>query len=285
MKPGENSHLTAIERDSPSFPLKILRERLKLNGEILDFGCGFGSDADFLNKNGYTCDKYDPHYFPSFPKKKYDTIICFYVLNVLSKEAQFKVLIEISRLLKQNGSAYFAVRRDLKNDGFRMHRVHKKPTFQCTVALPFQSILANKFCEIYSYQRINNNQLVSSSCIFCTPNEDMFLICESAHTYAIFDKYPVSRGHSLVIPKRHVSNYFELTQKEKTACWMMIDEVKSILTEEFDVVDFNVGINVGKLAGQTINHAHIHIIPRYLGDVKEVEGGIRGVIPEKRNYL
>ncbi len=285
MTSGNNSHLTAIQRDKPSFPLRRLLKDAFLKGDVLDFGCGFGSDADYLISLGYNCDKYDPHYFPEYPKKKYDTIISFYVLNVIDKETQTKVLIQISNLLKPNGSAFFSVRRDIVREGFRIHKVHKKPTFQCNVTLPFESILLNDFCEIYLYRKINELAKTNSSCIFCSPNNEMKLICESASSYALYDKYPVNTGHSLIIPKRHIENYFDLSQKEKTSCWIMVDEVKSILTKEFNVADFNVGINIGKYAGQTINHAHIHLIPRYENDTSEVIGGVRGVIPEKRNYL
>ncbi|MCV5968643.1 HIT family protein, partial [Lactococcus petauri] len=86
--------------------------------------------------------------------------------------------------------------------------------------------------------------------------------------FSIFDKFPVSEGHALVIPKRHVSNYFELSFKEQMACWLMVNKVKTIINQHFKVEDFNIGINIGSIAGQTIPHVHIHIIPRYKGDVE-----------------
>ncbi len=285
MKLGNNSHLTAIERKGPSFPLKTLIKRNVLQGQILDYGCGYGVDADYLVSKGYHCDKFDPFYFPEVPQKKYDTIICFYVLNVLDKEEQSQVLLRISQLLKPSGHAFFAVRRDIIRDGQRMHKIHKKLTYQCNVTLPYESIFSNDFCEIYNYQTIVSKSHSDNDCLFCQPNQSMELICESAFSYAIYDKYPVNEGHALIIPKHHVENYFDLSHKEKMSCWFMVDEVKRIVSERFNVNDFNIGVNIGLLAGQTINHVHIHIIPRYKNDVKNPIGGIRCVIPEKQNYL
>ena len=107
---------------------------------------------------------------------------------------------------------------------------------------------------------------------------------ESATAYAIFDKFPVSNGHTLIIPKKHCSDYFELSFKEQSACWFMLNKTKEILTKEFSPDGFNVGININEAAGQTVSHVHIHLIPRYKGEVKEPGGGIRGVIPEKKSY-
>ncbi|HSK13148.1 MAG TPA: HIT family protein [Phnomibacter sp.] len=110
------------------------------------------------------------------------------------------------------------------------------------------------------------------------------MIVGSATTYSIFDKFPVNEGHALIIPKRHVANYFELTVKEQTAGVLMLNKVKEILMEKYGPDGFNVGINVGEVAGQTIHHVHIHLIPRYKGDVEAPRGGVRGVIPDKRSY-
>jgi diadenosine tetraphosphate (Ap4A) HIT family hydrolase len=103
--------------------------------------------------------------------------------------------------------------------------------------------------------------------------------------YPIYDKFPEINGHALLIPKRHCADYFELSSKEQSACWSLVNTVKQILKEKFIRDGFNIGINVNKEAGQTIDHVHIHLIPRYKGDVKDPEGGVRGVIPEKRNYI
>ncbi|BAZ37232.1 hypothetical protein NIES4101_31530 [Calothrix sp. NIES-4101] len=282
MKKQKNkySHLTAIERVFLSSPAQFLLDKNLFIGNILDFGCGFGNDVKLLQKKGYDITAYDPYYFPQYPQAKFDTIICFYVLNVLFPEEQANVLMEVSYLLKPGGKAYFAVRRDIKKEGFREHYVHKKPTYQCIVKLPFKSIKSNEYCEIYEYTHYNNQRHSSNNCIFCNPYKHLILLSESATTYAIFDGYPLSKGHVLVIPKRHVSNYFELPLKEQSACWLMVNKIQEILNKEFAPDGFNIGMNVNKHAGQNVMHASIHIIPRYQGDTVGVKSGMRCVIPK-----
>ncbi len=279
------SYFTAKEREFLSFPAKLLVNKKLLVGEVLDFGCGFGKDVEILSSRDIKIIGYDPHYFPDYPSKKFDTIICFYVLNVLMQEEQASVLMEISQLLKPTGKAYFAVRRDLQYEGFRTHKVHQKPTFQCNVMLGYKSIFRNENCEIYQYTHFN--QLLrpeNADCPFCNPDSQRELILESATAYSIFDKFPVSKGHALIIPKKHCADYFELTFKEQSACWFMLNKLKEILKTKFNPGGFNIGININESAGQTINHVHIHLIPRYIGDVIDPEGGIRSVIPDKRTY-
>jgi len=282
---NHNSHLTAKERESLSFPAKILYNKKLLNGEVLDFGCGYGKDVELLKAKGINIEGYDKFYFPEYPTKKFDTIICFYVLNVLLQEEQAQVLMEISQLLKPTGKAYFAVRRDIQFEGFRTHKIHQKQTYQCNVILGYLSIFKNENCEIYEYQHYNQiSKEEKSDCIFCSPDSELEIILESATTYSIYDKYPVSNGHTLIIPKRHCANYFDLTFREQSACWFMVNAVKNILQNKYNPDGFNIGINVNFASGQTIPHVHIHIIPRYSGDVSDPEGGVRGVIPANRKY-
>src|SRR6478672_712792 len=276
------SHLTAIERVSLSFPAQFLLAKNQLQGRILDFGCGFGSDVKLLQQKGFDITGYDTYYFPQYPDKKFDIIICFYVLNVLFVEEQANVLMEVSHLLNPGGKAYYAVRRDLKKEGFREHYIHKKQTYQCIVKLPFPSIHEDDYCEIYEYTHYNHQRNSSNKCIFCNPYKHLNLLTESATAYAIFDGYPVSKGHILVIPKRHIANYFELPFKEQSACWFMVNKVQEILSKEFNPDGFNVGINVNKDAGQNMMHSSIHVIPRYKGDAVEAKGGMRSVIPKRK---
>ena len=216
------SHLTAKERDILSFPARIIKERDLLVGEVLDFGCGFGKDVEILGSQGFKIEGYDKHYFPHFPRKKFDTILCFYVLNVLLPEEQAKVLLEISSLLKPRGKAYFAVRRDLLYEGYRTHKIHQKPTYQTQVVLPFRSIFKNENVEVYEYQHYNQIQKADPACPFCNPESNLELILESAQAYSIFDKFPVNPGHSLIIPKRHISDYFELSFREQSSCFLCL---------------------------------------------------------------
>ncbi len=122
---------------------------------------------------------------------------------------------------------------------------------------------------------------MSKCCPFCEPKES---ILDGNHLYARFDKYPVTKGHTLIIPFRHVEDYFKATNQEKTELIAMIDKVKKILDYRYKPDGFNIGVNCGDAAGQTIKHLHIHIIPRYKGDIEDPSGGVRGVIPTRQKY-
>ena len=127
-----------------------------------------------------------------------------------------------------------------------------------------------------------NNKRVD--CIFSSIPRDR-IISENDLTFAIRDNYPVTTLHSLIIPKRHVEDYFSLTKDELLSCDALLKEVKSsIKAEDESVKAFNVGINSGEAAGQTIFHCHIHLIPRRVGDVENPRGGIRHLIPGKGDY-
>ncbi|WP_298393721.1 HIT family protein [Flavobacterium sp.] len=285
IKDNIHSHLTAIERTSLSYPARILLNQKRIKGKVLDFGCGIGKDVELLKDKGFEIDGFDPFYFPEFPTEKYDTILCFYVLNVLLPEEQAEVLMNVSHLLKPNGKAYFAVRRDIQYEGYRMHKLHKKETYQCIIKLGYASIYKNDNCEIYEYEQYTTlNQGNASLSPFLVGDTARELIVETATVFSFYDKYPVTEGHALIVPKRLVSNYFDLTLKEQMACWIVANKVKTILQEKFNPDGFNIGINIKEEAGQTVPHCHIHIIPRYKGDVENPRGGIRGVIPSKKEY-
>lgn len=120
-------------------------------------------------------------------------------------------------------------------------------------------------------------------CIFCdTTNKN--ILFHSELCYAIYDEYPVSKGHVLIIPYKHISDYRELDETTKKHMWTAVDHAIYGLTELFNPDGFNIGINIGESAGQSIPHVHIHVIPRYNGDVETPRGGVRGVIPNKQNY-
>ena len=134
--------------------------------------------------------------------------------------------------------------------------------------------------------KTTNQSIINTKedCPFCNLDSKRELILESEFAFAIFDNYPVSNGHTLIIPKIHCSNYFQISFSYQSDCWMMINKVKDELQKRFNPDGFNIGININEEAGQTIPHCHIHIIPRYRGDVAQPRGGIRGVIPSKKNY-
>jgi diadenosine tetraphosphate (Ap4A) HIT family hydrolase len=125
--------------------------------------------------------------------------------------------------------------------------------------------------------------LTPEQCPFCQPKDRKCLI-ESKLSYAIFDAYPVTLGHLLVIPRRHISDFFDLYPHEVEDLMRLLWHAKEYVAREYQPDGFNVGINVNTAAGQTIPHVHIHLIPRNTGDVEDPTGGVRGVIPWQSKY-
>ena len=124
---------------------------------------------------------------------------------------------------------------------------------------------------------------MENNCPFCNLSSDR-IIMENDLSLAFYDSFPVSEGHVLIVPKRHVANYFDLTQEEIVAMNDLMFRMKSLLDNKLHPDGYNVGINVNEAAGQSIFHVHMHLIPRYKGDVPNPKGGVRGVIPNKQKY-
>lgn len=114
------------------------------------------------------------------------------------------------------------------------------------------------------------------SCIFCK-TQDLEIQVENDLAFAIFDKFPVNKGHMLIIPKRHYQNFLKSNEDEILAIYSLIDKCKDLLQEKYNPDGYNVGININEAAGQTIMHLHVHLIPRYKGDVDDPRGGIRNL--------
>ncbi len=123
-----------------------------------------------------------------------------------------------------------------------------------------------------------------SECIFCNLPKNIEILKENKCALAFYDAFPVSKGHLLVIPKRHIADFFDLSGEEHDAIFSLVKECKEILQSKYNPDGFNVGVNVGEAAGQSVFHVHVHLIPRYAGDVKSPKGGVRGVIPAKQSY-
>ena len=124
----------------------------------------------------------------------------------------------------------------------------------------------------------------NNPCLFCDSKKSG-IAHENDLAYASYDSYPVSDHHCLIIPKRHIKDYFDMTNDELIACNDLIQIVKNeILSKDINVKGFNIGTNAGKIAGQSIMHCHIHLIPRREGDVDKPQGGVRSVIPNKQHY-
>ena len=124
----------------------------------------------------------------------------------------------------------------------------------------------------------------NNPCLFCDSKKSG-IAHENDLAYASYDSYPVSDHHCLIIPKRHIKDYFDMTNDELIACNDLIQIVKNeIQSKDTNVKGFNIGTNAGKIAGQSIMHCHIHLIPRREGDVDNPQGGVRSVIPNKQYY-
>jgi len=118
-------------------------------------------------------------------------------------------------------------------------------------------------------------------CLFCTPRG---ITSQNALAYATRDTYPVSPGHTLIIPLRHCRDFFELTADEMAACFDLLIAERKQLATDLKPDGYNVGVNVGRAGGQSVLHVHIHLIPRYAGDHPSPRGGIRQIIPWKAHY-
>lgn len=125
----------------------------------------------------------------------------------------------------------------------------------------------------------------SSTCVFCRESLADEVLATEQYAFAVLDGFPVTPGHALVLPIRHIKSVFELTAEEQTSCWRLIHLLRQRMLREDDAITgFNVGANDGETAGQTVGHAHIHLIPRRDGDSDAPRGGVRGVIPQRMSY-
>ena len=122
------------------------------------------------------------------------------------------------------------------------------------------------------------------ACVFCDRLAAGDLAAENELAAAFLDAFPLTHGHTLVVPRRHETDYFALTAAEQTAMWRLVNTVRARVEGELHPDGYNLGVNVGQAAGQTVGHVHIHLIPRYAGDVDDPRGGIRWIIPAKARY-
>ncbi len=122
-----------------------------------------------------------------------------------------------------------------------------------------------------------------TDCPFCRLEERRILLVNDLAA-AFTDGFPISEGHTLVVPKRHVASLFDLTEEEQAAVWSLVAQVRAKLMAELKPDGFNVGLNDGVAAGQTVMHAHVHVIPRRRGDSEDPRGGVRWILPTKAQY-
>lgn len=124
-------------------------------------------------------------------------------------------------------------------------------------------------------------------CIFCQiaqQKKEAEIIGKFQHCFAMKDQYPVSKGHLLLIPFQHIDSWFSASKEIKEEIFLASEEMKGFLHEQYQPDGYNIGMNCGKAAGQTVMHLHVHLIPRYTGDMEDPKGGVRGVIPCKQKY-
>ena len=129
-------------------------------------------------------------------------------------------------------------------------------------------------------ERIVNDPL----CPMCARLSSGALLAESKHSVAFLDAFPLNPGHALIVPRRHIADLYLLGPDEQADIWQLVAETRRILDAKFAPAGFNVGLNVGEAAGQTVPHAHVHVITRYTGDVPDPRGGVRWVIPARARY-
>jgi diadenosine tetraphosphate (Ap4A) HIT family hydrolase len=125
--------------------------------------------------------------------------------------------------------------------------------------------------------------MTQSTCPFCNRDQSKVLMAND-HAFAFLDGFPVTPGHSLIVPKRHISSFFEATKQEQAAMFDLVAQMRELLLAERSPDGFNIGINDGPAAGQTVMHLHIHLIPRYTGDTEDPRGGVRWIMPVKAPY-
>lgn len=121
-------------------------------------------------------------------------------------------------------------------------------------------------------------------CVFCDRLRSGDLIAESPLAAAFPDAFPLSPGHALIVTRRHERDFWALREAEKAALWELVSVVKSHIESRLPPDGYNLGMNVGEAAGQTVGHVHLHVIPRYRGDVPDARGGVRWIIPERARY-
>jgi len=137
-------------------------------------------------------------------------------------------------------------------------------------------------CKTSCYRSAVMSTQLTAGCPFCTPSAPV--VASNASAFAIRDAFPVSVGHTLIVPRRHFASWFDASDEERRALLELVDRVKLDLDRDSAPAGYNIGINDGQAAGQTVMHLHVHVIPRFTGDVDEPTGGVRFVIPERGNY-
>ncbi len=128
-----------------------------------------------------------------------------------------------------------------------------------------------------------HGQIMAEECPFCDPETGRVRLGTEAGL-ALDDLFPVAEGHTLVVPRRHVRTIYDLPEADQAGLWELVRTVRDDLVEDLRPDGFTIGLNEGSAAGQSVDHAHIHVIPRFLGDVPDPTGGIRAIFPDRARY-
>jgi len=133
---------------------------------------------------------------------------------------------------------------------------------------------------------IDRSSVRSHTCLFCRFDDSTIntLFGETPNFYARLDNFPATRGHVEIVPKRHILSFFEIDPDELREMYGLMTDVKDKLEEEYQPNGYTIGVNDGRAAGRTVDHLHVHLIPRFVGDRKNPRGGVRWVLPEKADY-
>ncbi len=265
---NKNSHhqqLSQYEIDSLSHPMQWLLEKNLLKGRILMYGAD-RYEQSLLSEKGYNIMVHGRDYQPNHPTEQFDTIISIYLFNWLNNIEQNNVLLSVSRLLKHGGRAYFAVKHHFGFKNICLNEQHQIEQTISNVTLPFAKAFNSYIFDIYEFQHFNIANRHRSQCPYCSPQQQVIL--ENEYSYAILSNSPISKGHGLVIPKRHVASYFDLTVDEQIACQLTLNRLKKIIDEEYAPEGYSVNINMNALAVLRVDHVGIELVARYKADVR-----------------
>lgn len=258
-KNNQHQLLSQYDLEGLSQPMQWLLEKNLLQGKILIYGAD-SHEGKLLNSKGYNIECRNRDYQPNHPTEQFDTIISIYLFNWLDNIEQNNVLLSVSRLLKHGGSAYFAVKHHFGFRNICLNEQHQIGQVISNVTLPFKKVFKSYIYDIYKFQHYNITTSNRSQCLYCSPQQEVIL--ENEFSYAMLSDSPISKGHALVIPKRHVANYFDLTINEQIACQLTLNRLKQIIDEEYLPDGYSVSINMNALAGQSLDHVAVELVGR-----------------------
>lgn len=265
-----NQHqlLSQYELDSLSQPMQWLLEKNLLKGRILVYGA-VSYEKNLLSRKGYNIDVCNRDYQPNHPAEQYDTIISIYLFNWLDNIEQNNVLLSVSRLLKHGGKAYFAVKHHFGFKNICLNEQHQIEQTIANVTLPFKKVFNSYIFDIYKFQHFNITSGNRSQCPYCSPQQQVIL--ENEYSYAMLSDCPIAKGNALVIPKRHVASYFDLSVNEQIACQLTLNRLKKIIDEEYAPDGYSVNINMSAMVGQRVEHVGIELVAGYEKDGEDKE--------------